>query len=111
MQQDLFAKAASLLASQSRVPTSPGAMTNDGPLLCSAAAIVFQAASETLPDIEARQLAETMVTSPTEFILDRADKLGLDRTMVAQHMLTNDSFPDDERQSRMTALLRAQAQE
>ena len=104
---EVLARAAALLIAQPSVPKSPGMMTESGPLLCSAAAIVLQAASERLPAHEIPRLAEAMVTNPKEFILDRADELGLDRLMVEQHMLTNDSCPDDGRKERMSALLRA----
>jgi hypothetical protein len=87
------------------VPSSPGAMVDDRPCLCTAAMYVYQVAAEGSSSGQLRALARNFVRLGKFYILQTAYRLNIDLRLVEMIMIKNDSFEQGIRKAGMIAFL------
>lgn len=101
----LIARARGRLSAQRTVPLSPGTVDGDGVRLCAAAALVAAAIAEKEDDGAAEQFARQAVVEGSDYVVESARRAGLDQTMVAGVLVSNDRFSDARRRDGMLEFL------
>lgn len=93
----IFGRTERALTEQRVVPVSPGRLGGNGPLLCAGAMLVHEALAVLRSPAEACQFAHRVVCEESDFIVDTAGRIGLDRAMVAHWIIANDSLGQEDR--------------